>query len=289
MLTQQDGKIRAEVMTQGLQVAKIRVYGEEDTGSEASTAAAMADRPDLLCQTERIMSVFGIRRKIKAGVKGSMEEGPIPLHHWQNRPPTPPAAQTASEEPAATQKDSTLTADAAPTEEAALPEPEQTPEPTAAEEVQASTDDAEESQEAAAPPAADSESASDDVVGAPLTMEAVQEILDDMVRPALQGDGGDISLLKIEDNDVYVKLVGACTTCPSSIMTMKMGVEALLREEFPSMRVDSGGRAARGLMVESQCYWVDVHQAVRAWAVSTILGPSVETGSFSLTFRHKGG
>ena len=73
-------------------------------------------------------------------------------------------------------------------------------------------------------------------MGAPLTMEAVQEILDDMVRPALQGDGGDISLLKIEDNDVYVKLVGACTTCPSSIMTMKMGVEALLREEFPSMR-----------------------------------------------------
>jgi Fe-S cluster biogenesis protein NfuA len=68
------------------------------------------------------------------------------------------------------------------------------------------------------------------------TMDDVQEILDDMVRPALQGDGGDITLVKIEDNDVYVRLVGACNTCPSSIMTMKMGVEALLREEFPSMR-----------------------------------------------------
>ena len=67
-------------------------------------------------------------------------------------------------------------------------------------------------------------------------MEAVQEILDDMVRPALQGDGGDISLVKIEENDIYVRLVGACNTCPSSIMTMKMGVEALLREEFPKMR-----------------------------------------------------
>ena len=67
-------------------------------------------------------------------------------------------------------------------------------------------------------------------------MEQVQEVLDDMVRPALQGDGGDISLIKIEDNNIYVKLVGACNTCPSSVMTMKMGVEALLKEEFPTMQ-----------------------------------------------------
>jgi Fe-S cluster biogenesis protein NfuA len=66
-------------------------------------------------------------------------------------------------------------------------------------------------------------------------METVQELFDEMVRPALQGDGGDISLIKIESNNVYVKLVGACSTCPSSIMTMKMGVEALLKEEFPGM------------------------------------------------------
>ena len=56
-----------------------------------------------------------------------------------------------------------------------------------------------------------------------------------MVRPALQGDGGDITLLRIEKNDIYVKLVGSCSTCPSSILTMKAGVEALLKEEFPSM------------------------------------------------------
>ncbi len=74
-----------------------------------------------------------------------------------------------------------------------------------------------------------------DVVGTALTMEALQEIMDEMVRPALQGDGGDITLIKVENNDVYVKLVGSCSTCPSSIMTMKLGVEALLKEEFPSM------------------------------------------------------
>jgi Fe-S cluster biogenesis protein NfuA len=74
-----------------------------------------------------------------------------------------------------------------------------------------------------------------DVVGPALSLEAIQEVMDEMVRPALQGDGGDITLIKVENNDVYVKLVGSCSTCPSSIMTMKMGVEALLKEEFPAM------------------------------------------------------
>ncbi|MFZ5479752.1 MAG: NifU family protein [Myxococcota bacterium] len=75
-----------------------------------------------------------------------------------------------------------------------------------------------------------------DVVGGPLlTFEAVEAVVDEMVRPALQGDGGDMRLVKVEDNNVYVKLVGSCSTCPSSIMTMKMGVEALLKEEFPMM------------------------------------------------------
>ncbi len=75
----------------------------------------------------------------------------------------------------------------------------------------------------------------DDVAGPALDPAAVQVILDEMVRPALQGDGGDITLLRIENNDIYVKLVGSCSTCPSSILTMKAGVEALLKEEFPSM------------------------------------------------------
>lgn len=69
--------------------------------------------------------------------------------------------------------------------------------------------------------------------GPTLDTAVVQELLDEMVRPALQGDGGDIALVKIEGMDVHVRLVGACTTCPSSIMTMKMGVEALFKEEFP--------------------------------------------------------
>lgn len=71
--------------------------------------------------------------------------------------------------------------------------------------------------------------------GLELTVENLEEILDDFVRPGLQADGGDITLVKIEGNDIYVQLMGACQTCSSAVMTMRMGVEALLREEFPQM------------------------------------------------------
>jgi len=66
-----------------------------------------------------------------------------------------------------------------------------------------------------------------------LSEHAVQELLDEMVRPGLQMDGGDITLVKVEDGDVYVELVGACQSCPSAVMTMKLGVERLLEEELP--------------------------------------------------------
>ena len=86
----------------------------------------------------------------------------------------------------------------------------------------------------AEPPPTPAAEAPTDTVGAPaFSMPYVQELFDEMVRPALQGDGGDITLIKIQDNDIYVKLVGSCSTCPSSVLTMKMGVEALLKEELP--------------------------------------------------------
>lgn len=74
-----------------------------------------------------------------------------------------------------------------------------------------------------------------DGLGPALTMENVEQLLEDMVRPALNADGGDITLVKIERGDVYVLLVGSCSSCPSSVMTMKMGVERLLQDEFPEM------------------------------------------------------
>ena len=57
------------------------------------------------------------------------------------------------------------------------------------------------------------------------------------VRPYLQSDGGDISLVEItEDNTVKVKLQGACHGCPYSIQTLKAGVEQVLLKEEPEIK-----------------------------------------------------
>jgi Fe-S cluster biogenesis protein NfuA len=55
------------------------------------------------------------------------------------------------------------------------------------------------------------------------------------VRPFIQSDGGDIELLKVEDNIVYVALTGACVGCPSSIVTLKQGVEVRIKEDLPQI------------------------------------------------------
>jgi len=68
-----------------------------------------------------------------------------------------------------------------------------------------------------------------------LNLENVQSVFDELVRPALQADGGDITLVKIEDNNIHVELIGACSTCPSATMTMKMGIEQMLHDEFPEL------------------------------------------------------
>ena len=48
-------------------------------------------------------------------------------------------------------------------------------------------------------------------------------------------DGGNIELIEVKDNKVYVKLLGACGGCPSAMMTLHYGVERILKEEFPEL------------------------------------------------------
>ncbi len=55
------------------------------------------------------------------------------------------------------------------------------------------------------------------------------------IRPALQADGGDVELIGIEGGVVTVRLTGACGSCPMSTMTLRNGVERLLRKEVPEM------------------------------------------------------
>jgi Fe-S cluster biogenesis protein NfuA len=59
----------------------------------------------------------------------------------------------------------------------------------------------------------------------------------DSIRPMLQNDGGDIELVGIdEDKTVRVRLQGACRGCPGAQMTLKMGVERLLKERVPEVK-----------------------------------------------------
>lgn len=63
----------------------------------------------------------------------------------------------------------------------------------------------------------------------------VEEVLDKL-RPMLMADGGNIELVDIKDGEVFVHLLGACGMCPSSTMTLKMGVERALKEAIPSVK-----------------------------------------------------
>jgi Fe-S cluster biogenesis protein NfuA len=66
--------------------------------------------------------------------------------------------------------------------------------------------------------------------------ERVQAALD-KVRPHLQADGGDVELVEItEGNVVKVRLKGACSGCPMSQMTLKMGIERFLKKEVPEVK-----------------------------------------------------
>ncbi len=63
----------------------------------------------------------------------------------------------------------------------------------------------------------------------------IRQILDDEIRPAIAMDGGDVELRKFEDGIVTLHLQGACSTCPSSTMTLKMGIENRLKSEIPEV------------------------------------------------------
>ncbi len=66
--------------------------------------------------------------------------------------------------------------------------------------------------------------------------EQVQKALE-KVRPGLQADGGDVELVDVSpDGVVKVKLTGACHGCPMSQMTLKMGIEKIIKQQVPSVK-----------------------------------------------------
>ena len=62
----------------------------------------------------------------------------------------------------------------------------------------------------------------------------IEEVLNTSIRPSIQMDGGDIELVSCENGILKLFLKGACSGCPSSQMTLKNGIEVLLKEQFPN-------------------------------------------------------
>ncbi len=65
--------------------------------------------------------------------------------------------------------------------------------------------------------------------------EKVEKVLD-KIRPSLMADGGNVELVDVEDGVVKVRLTGACGGCPMSQMTLKMGIERVLKQEIPEIQ-----------------------------------------------------
>ena len=68
-----------------------------------------------------------------------------------------------------------------------------------------------------------------------MTVESVETALD-MVRPGLQGDGGDVQVIGVEDGVVTLRLIGSCHGCAMSTATLQSGLENFLRGQFPEFK-----------------------------------------------------
>jgi Fe-S cluster biogenesis protein NfuA len=63
----------------------------------------------------------------------------------------------------------------------------------------------------------------------------IQQVLNDY-RPILYKDGGDVEVLEVDERGVvHLKMLGACIDCPISLLTMKLGIQRLLKEHFPEI------------------------------------------------------
>ena len=74
------------------------------------------------------------------------------------------------------------------------------------------------------------------VEGEDQTVTLIKNVLDEYVRPAVEGDGGAISFSKFEEGTVTVELRGSCSGCPSSTLTLKSGIENILKRMVPEVR-----------------------------------------------------
>jgi Fe-S cluster biogenesis protein NfuA len=87
-------------------------------------------------------------------------------------------------------------------------------------------------------------------VDVPIDMDKLNEALD-YIRPAVQADGGDLVLLGADEGQVSLQMVGACGGCPLSMMTLKAGIERILKDRVPGVREVIASADAPGTMEEA--------------------------------------
>jgi len=68
----------------------------------------------------------------------------------------------------------------------------------------------------------------------PINIEKLNQTID-YIRPAVQADGGDLKLSKVENGIVNIEMLGACQGCPLSIATLKGGIERIIKEKVPGV------------------------------------------------------
>lgn len=83
----------------------------------------------------------------------------------------------------------------------------------------------------------------------PIDSGLLEEALN-YIRPAVQADGGDIVLLGTDDGVVDLQMVGACGGCPLSMMTLKAGIERILKDRVPGVREVHASAEAPGTLDE---------------------------------------
>lgn len=84
----------------------------------------------------------------------------------------------------------------------------------------------------------------------PVDVDLLNEALD-YIRPAVQADGGDLVLLGVEDGKVNIQMVGACGGCPLSMMTLKAGIERVLKGRVPGVKEVIASSEAPGTLEEA--------------------------------------
>lgn len=81
-------------------------------------------------------------------------------------------------------------------------------------------------------------------------LDALEAALE-YIRPAIQADGGDIVLLGVEEGTVSLEMVGACGGCPLSMMTLKAGIERILKDRVPGVEQVVASADAPGSLEEA--------------------------------------